>query len=106
MKYLNRLSTSRKDVEAIQYTLNNLNDIIGFVGSEKVHWNCLSEELWIETHAGYMLVRKGAYVVKRQQVGVYPLAPNLFQKLYKKVEVDVCIDPIETTCKETLETRR
>ena len=106
MKYLNRLSTSRKDVEAIQYTLNNLNDIIGFVGSEKVRWNCLSEELWIETHAGCVLVRKGAYVVKRQQVGVYPLAPNLCQKLYKKVEVDVCIEPIEATCKETPETTK
>lgn len=95
MKYRNRLSALREDVEAIQYTVANLNDIISFVGSEKVRWNCLSQELWVTTHAGDMLVRKGAYVVKKRQVGAYPLSHNIFHRLYRKVEISV--EPIETS---------
>ena len=97
MKYVNVMKASKEPVEAIRYTVDNLNEVIKFIGTERVRWNCLSEELWIETHAGEILVRKGAYVIKRKQKKVYPLPQRIFQRLYKKAEVLVSVESIETT---------
>lgn len=98
MKYSSKVKSPKETVEAIQYTVDNLNDVIKFVGADKVRWNCLSEELWIDTHKGDTLVRDGAYVVKKNPVGAYPLSHNLFHRLYKKVEVTISVDPSEATC--------
>lgn len=83
MKYLNRFK-SKESIEAVQYTVANLNDIIYFVGGDNVRWNCCSEELWIETSLGDRLVRKGDYVVKKSNKKPYPMSSNMFTKLYRK----------------------
>ena len=98
MKYLSKMKTSKETIEAIQYTVDNLNEVINFVGADKVRWNCCTEELWIDTHQGDVLVRNGAYVVKKNQVGAYPLSYNLFHRLYKRVEVMICVEPSKATC--------
>lgn len=98
MKYISTMRKSKEPVEAIQYTIDNLNEIIRFVGEERVRWNCCSEELWIDTPIGDVLVRNGAYVIKRKQVGTYPLSQNAFHRLYKKTEVIISVEPSEVTC--------
>ena len=88
MKFAHRIVKNKKQtVEAIQYQVGNLNDVIRFVGSEKANWCPLSQELWINTHNGDYLVRDGYYIVKKQEVGCYPLAERFFCKIYVEEEV-------------------
>lgn len=88
MKFAHRIVKNKKQtVEAIQYNVGNLNDVIRFVGSEKANWCPLSQELWINTHIGDCLVRDGYYIVKKQEVGYYPLAERFFHKIYVEEEM-------------------
>ena len=95
MKYISVMRTHKEPVEAIRYTVDNLNEVIRFIGTERVRWNCLSEELWIDTQMGEILVREGAYVVKRKQDKTYPLPQRIFHRLYRRAEVLVSVESSE-----------
>ena len=67
MIFRNKVKKEETLVEAIQYTVCNLNEIIAFVGSENVEWCPSSQELWVTTSRGTYLVPKGSYIVKKQK---------------------------------------
>lgn len=52
MIFRNKVKKEETLVEAIQYTVCNLNEIIAFVGSENVEWCPSSQELWVTTSRG------------------------------------------------------
>lgn len=82
MQILNKFIKKKKTMKAIQYNVENLNDVINLVGSENVLWCPLTQELWIITEVGQSLVRDGYYIVKKQDKKGYPLPERLFNKIY------------------------
>lgn len=89
MKFIHSVFKKKvSSVEAIQYNLENLNEIIEFVGEERVSWCPLSQELWINTHIGDCIVKDGYYVIKKQGVGCYPIAERYFHKIYIEKQTD------------------
>lgn len=82
MFFRNKVKKEKTLVEAIQYTVCNLNEIIAFIGSENVEWCSSTQELWVTTPRGTYLVPKGSYIVKKQKKEYYLLAERYFSKLY------------------------
>lgn len=82
-QYRNKTTITHNSVEAMQYTMENLNDVLNFVGYGNGQWNTRAEELWIKTHIGDVVVPKGFYVVKRNGFGLYALPQNVFHKIYE-----------------------
>lgn len=86
MKYQAKTLKRRKPVEAMQYTLDNLNTIIGFVGAKNVQWMPRAEELRIVSLGEVTTVEKGSYVVKRHDGQLFVFEKHSFEKIYEKVK--------------------
>lgn len=70
------------EVEAIQYTGENLPEIINFVGcSLRVGGNLVV----IFTLEGEMIVSELDYVIKGVNGEFYPCKPDIFEKTYERV---------------------
>lgn len=81
------LKNKRNKYQAMQYSIENLNEAIAFIGVDKANWCPITQELWINTHIGDCLVREGAYIVKKPNVGCYPLSERHFHRLYVTKEL-------------------
>lgn len=89
MNFVQRIVSKRKpSIKAIQYNVENLNEVIEFVGIDNISYCPLSQELWIKTHTGESKVHNGYYVVKKQGVGCYPIAERYFHKIYIEKQTD------------------
>lgn len=89
-RMLNKLKTlknKRNKCQSMQYSIENLNEAIAFVGVDKANWCPITQELWINTHIGDCLVHEGAYIVKKPNVGCYPLSERHFHRLYVTKEL-------------------
>lgn len=86
MKYRIKTVQKRRPVEAIQYTFENLNVIIRFVGDSKALWKPRAEELNIISLGRTMRVDNGSYVVKRHDGEVFVIGRRAFERAYEKVE--------------------
>ena len=51
-------------VATVKYTVDNLNEIINFVGAENADWYPSAEALYINTLEGYMIVLPVSFVIK------------------------------------------
>lgn len=70
------------EVEAIQYTGENLPEIINFVGRNlRVRGNLVV----IFTLEGEMIVSELDYIIKGVNGEFYPCKPDIFEKTYEKV---------------------
>ena len=87
-------------VDAIQWTCNNLNEVMNFIDSEfkydpntdyvtsKFIFCKDSKRLQINTLEGTMLVSKGDYIIKGVKGEIYPCKPDIFEKSYEEVLKD------------------
>ena len=53
-------------IQTIQYNIGNLNEVIALVGSENVRWCPSSQELWVVTVDGVILVSNGSCIVRQE----------------------------------------
>ena len=70
-------------IEAIQWTGNNLNEIVMF--TEKHNLQCGENELKIKTLEGNMIASLGDYIVKGVKGEFYPCKPDIFEQTYEEV---------------------
>ena len=76
------------EVEAIQWTGDNLSDIVEFAG-DKVQWFKLSESdgirLSIDTLEGSVIVSKDDFIIRGVVNELYICKPFVFEKTYEPV---------------------
>ena len=70
-------------VEAIQYTDDNLLEVMKFCGEGKTLFDYY---LYIVTLEGNMRANIGDYIIKGVRGEVYPCEPNIFEETYEVVE--------------------
>lgn len=70
-------------IEAIQWTGNNLNEIVMF--TEKHNLQCGENELKIKTLEGNMIASLGDYIIKGVKGEFYPCKPDIFEQTYEEV---------------------
>ncbi len=73
-------------VPAIQYTIDNLNEVIKFVGVENADYCSVNEELFIRTLEGIMKVEPYAYILRGPKNEVYPCRMDVFEMTYEEVQ--------------------
>lgn len=77
-------------IEAIQYVVSNVYDILDFVGDKLImetdsdSTGGISIKIAIKTLEGKMLVSPGDYVIKDISNEFYPCKPEIFNKTYEK----------------------
>ncbi len=77
-------------IEAIQYVVSNVYDILDFVGDKLImetdsdSTGCISIKIAIKTLEGEMLVSPGDYVIKGFLNEFYPCKPEIFNQTYEK----------------------
>lgn len=71
-------------VEAIQYTDDNLLDVLKFCDGDKK--TIFDYYLYIVTLEGNIRVRKGDYIIKGVHGEFYPCEKNIFEETYEVVE--------------------
>ena len=72
-------------VEAIQWTGDNLADVLKFTGSEKCEEKVEGVELAIHTPEGNHCAQLNDYIIKGIQGGFYPCKPDIFEETYEEV---------------------
>ena len=70
-------------VEAIQYTKNNLLEVMKFCGEGKTLFDYY---LYIVTLEGNMRVHKGDYIIRGVRGEVYPCEKSIFEETYEVIE--------------------
>lgn len=70
-------------VEAIQYTENNLLEVMKFCGEGKTLFDYY---LYIVTLEGNMRVHKGDYIIRGVRGEVYPCEKSIFEETYEVIE--------------------
>lgn len=78
------------EIEAMQYTGPNINDVAEFVGDEWVQsggkWSENSDFYEIETLEGAMRADVGDWIIKGVNGEFYPCKPDIFIETYEAVE--------------------
>lgn len=76
------------EIEAIQYTGDNYNEVCDFVGNKlkTLHIKYEPGELLIETLEGNMIAKVNDYIIKGLHGEFYPCKPDIFNKSYELVE--------------------
>lgn len=85
-------------IEAIQWTCNNLKEVMDFIGSEFkyeenteyatnkfVYFN-ITKRLLLHTLEGTMEVSKGDYIIKGVKGEFYPCKPDIFEITYEELK--------------------
>ena len=85
-----RMSKYRKkpiELEAVQYTGQNPEEIVSFVGSDNIIdlWP-VKDEIGIRTLEGSLGATPGDWIIKGIQGEFYPCKPDIFEATYVKVE--------------------
>jgi hypothetical protein len=70
------------EIEAIQWTGKNINEIFQFTGSQEIGEDFLSSELTIDTLEGKMTATKGDWIIKGVKGEFYPCKPDIFELTY------------------------
>lgn len=73
------------EIEAVQWTGNNINVVDAFVGTGK-EYKYENECLYIKTLEGKLKANIGDYIIKGVNGEFYPCKPDIFEKTYEKVE--------------------
>ena len=75
-------------VEAIQYTGDNISEIMKFYNILISDSKCFNDYFLIETLEGQMRVLKGDWVIKGIKGEYYPCNDDIFKMSYEKVEIE------------------
>lgn len=81
MKY----KTKPCEIEAIQYTGKNADEVLSFAGEKNIIFNPHVKRFWIETLEGMMNVSPKDYIIRGLQGEIYPCKPDIFQMKYEPV---------------------
>lgn len=79
MKYKKKPST----IEAIQYHKDKIGEALDFCSQMK--YDPESNEYYIQTLEGSMLVSEGDYIIKGVAGEFYPCKPDIFERIYDPV---------------------
>ena len=76
------------EIEALQYTGENLEECIEFMGNnfDIVRYDSVSETLKINTLEGVMTCSLNDYIIKGIRGEFYPCKPDIFKKTYEEVK--------------------
>lgn len=72
-------------VQAIQWTGDNYEEIIDFVGSASFPYSFDDGEIIIETLEGAVAARRGDWIIRGVNGEFYPCKPDIFEKTYEEV---------------------
>jgi hypothetical protein len=70
-------------IEAIQWTNNNLDEVLEFAYERSI---VVNGELFLETLEGRMKANVGDFLIKGIKGEVYPCKPDIFEATYERVE--------------------
>lgn len=74
------------EIEAVQYTQDNVEEIKDFVGKALTFCRYANDtKIFIDTLEGKMMLTKGDYIIKGVNGEFYPCKPDIFEKTYEKV---------------------
>lgn len=79
-----RYKTKPCEIEAIQYTGNNLIEILDW-GQGKILWNDV-DDLFVDTLEGRMKANINDYIIKGLRGEFYPCKPDVFEKKYEEIK--------------------
>lgn len=77
------------EIDAIQYTGNNVSEIEIFVGTNLLYYNTQEEnnyQLGIPTLEGIMKASIGDYIIRGAKGEFYPCKPDIFKITYDEVQ--------------------
>jgi len=78
----NRYRKKPVEIEAVQYTGDNFQDLAEFVGKDLVVG---VSGMYIRTLEGDMLISIGDYVIRGVNGEFYPCKPDIFEKTYEEI---------------------
>lgn len=78
-----RYKTKPCEIEALQYTGNNIIEILDW-GQGKILWDDM-DNLYIETLEGRMRADVYDYIIKGLRGEFYPCKPDVFEKKYEAI---------------------
>ena len=81
---MTRYKTKPCEIEAIQYTGNNIIELLDW-GKGKLLWND-EDDLFIDTLEGRMKANINDYIIKGLRGEFYPCKPDVFEKKYEKIK--------------------
>lgn len=75
------------EIEAVQYTVTNINEIWDWAGADVVYGPTeTNTSAYITTLEGRMEAKPGDWIIRGVQGEFYPCKPSVFQKTYEAVE--------------------
>lgn len=80
-----RYKTKPCEIEAIQYTVDNLAEILQW-GKGDIFFNVLNGNLYIDTLKGRMRADVYDYIIKGLKGEFYPCRPDVFKKKYERID--------------------
>lgn len=89
---IKRYKTKPCEIEAIQWTGENLEDIISFARKSVIYdilnpgFKIVDVHMEIKTLEGNMIVSEGDYIIKGLRGEFYPCKPDVFEKKYELIE--------------------
>ena len=73
------------EIEAIQYTVDNLAEILQW-GKGDIIYDVVNSNLYIDTLEGRMRADVYDYIIKGLRGELYPCKPDVFEKKYEEVK--------------------
>ena len=73
------------EVEAIQWTGTNYDEVKEFCGSEVI-FDLFHHQIFIETLEGDMRASDGDFIIKGVKGEFYPCKPDVFEKTYERTD--------------------
>lgn len=81
------------EIEAIQWTGNNITEVVALGGTREVNHSFEDDALEIETLEGTMKASKGDWIIKGVKGELYPCKPDIFMKTYEPVDIESSFTP-------------
>lgn len=72
-------------VLCVRYTVDNLNEVIDFVGESNIEWYSQTSELYIATLEGRMRVLPNSVVIRGPKGEYYPCRGDVFNETYEVI---------------------
>ena len=79
-------------IDAILWNERNFWEVVDFINNETLYTLSEQDTLSIDTLEGRMMVNTGDYIIKGVNGEFYPCKPDIFEKTYEKVELEVDSD--------------
>ena len=81
-----RYKTKPCEIEAIQYTVDNLAEILQW-GKGKINFDIKNGNIYIDTLEGRMRADVYDYIIKGLRGEYYPCKPDVFEKKYEAIQL-------------------